>query len=138
MISLETLNQSEKIRLSKQTIEKMKLLEEQFGLPIFQDFLSEDEKKALGDSYDYFIFEESEIVLAQDEKKYSFQQKVYISFYSENRDYLTGDQLDVITLLHNANYKFTGSDVNHLKLDNQDRFIDLVVFSFSRIIRSGC
>ncbi|MBO0459828.1 hypothetical protein JZO77_24165 [Enterococcus hulanensis] len=132
------MNQSEKIRLSKQTIEKMKLLEEQFGLPIFQDFLSEDEKKALGDSYDYFIFEESEIVLAQDEKKYSFQQKVYISFYSENRDYLTGDQLDVITLLHNANYKFTGSDVNHLKLDNQDRFIDLVVFSFSRIIRSGC
>ena len=138
MISLEALNQNEKKRLSKQTIEKMKLLEEQFGLPIFQDFLSEDEKKALGDSYDYFIFEESEIVLAQDEKKYSFQQKVYISFYSENRDYLTGDQLDVITLLHNANYKFTGSDVNHLKLDNQDRFIDLVVFSFSRIIRSGC
>lgn len=138
MISLETLNQSEKKRLSKQTMEKMKSLEEHFKLPIFQDFLSEDEKKALGDSYDYFIFEESEIVLAQDEKKYSFQQKVYVSFYSENRDYLTGDQLDVITLLHNANYKFTGSDVNHLKLDNQDRYIDLVVFSFSRIIRSGC
>lgn len=138
MISLETLNQSEKKRLSKQTIEKMESLEEHFKLPIFQDFLSEDEKKALGDSYDYFIFEESEIVLAQDEKKYSFQQKVYVSFYSENREYLTGDQLDVITLLHNANYKFTGSDVNHLKLDNQDRYIDLVVFSFSRIIRSGC
>lgn len=138
MISLETLNQSEKKRLSKQTIEKMESLEEYFKLPIFQDFLSEDEKKALGDSYDYFIFEESEIVLAQDEKKYSFQQKVYVSFYSENREYLTGDQLDVITLLHNANYKFTGSDVNHLKLDNQDRYIDLVVFSFSRIIRSGC
>ncbi|MBO0450756.1 hypothetical protein JZO85_00650 [Enterococcus sp. MJM16] len=116
----------------------MKSLEDYFSLPVFQDFLSEDEKKALGDSYDYFIFEESEIVMATDEKKYSFQQKVYVSFYSENRDYLTGDQLDVITLLHNANYKFTGSDVNHLKLDNQDRYIDLVVFSFSRIIRSGC
>lgn len=138
MILLEVMNESEKKRLSKQSVDKMKLLEEYFGLPIFQDFLSEDEKKALGDSYDYFIFEESEIVLAQDEKKYSFQQKVYISFYSENREYLTGDQLDVITLLHNANYKFTGSDVNHLKLDNQDRYIDLVVFSFSRIIRSGC
>ena len=138
MISLEALNQNEKKRLSAQSIEKMKSLEDYFSLPVFQDFLSEDEKKALGDSYDYFIFEESEIVLATDEKKYSFQQKVYVSFYSENRDYLTGDQLDVITLLHNANYKFTGSDVNHLKLDNQDRYIDLVVFSFSRIIRSGC
>jgi len=132
------LNQNEKKRLSAQSIEKMKLLEDYFELPVFQDFLSEDEKKNLGDSYDYFIFEESEMVLAADEKKYSFQQKVYISFYSENRNYLTGDQLDVITLLHNSNYKFTGSDVNHLRLDNQDRFIDLVVFSFSRIIRSGC
>lgn len=138
MISLEALNQNEKKRLSAQSIEKMKLLEDYFELPVFQDFLSEDEKKNLGDSYDYFIFEESEMVLAADEKKYSFQQKVYISFYSENRNYLTGDQLDVITLLHNSNYKFTGSDVNHLRLDNQDRFIDLVVFSFSRIIRSGC
>ena len=138
MISLEVLNQNEKKRLSAQSIEKMKSLEDHFSLPVFQDFLSEDEKKALGDSYDYFIFEESEIVLAPDNMKYSFQQRVYISFYSENRDYLTGDQLDVISLLHNNNYMFTGSDVNHLKLDNQDRYIDLVVFSFSRIIRSGC
>lgn len=137
MISLETLNEGEKNRLSKQTIEKMKLLEEYFSLPTFQDFLSEDEKKELKDSYNYFIFEEDEITIV-DKDKYTLGQNVYVTFYSENREYLTGDQLDVIELLHNNLFRFTGTDVNHLKLDNQDRYIDQVVFSFVRILRSGC
>ena len=137
MISLETLNEGEKNRLSKQTIEKMKLLEEYFSLPTFQDFLSEDEKKELKDSYNYFIFEEDEITIV-DKDKYTLGQNVYVTFYSENREYLTGDQLDVIELLHNNLFRFSGTDVNHLKLDNQDRYIDQVVFSFVRILRSGC
>lgn len=137
MISLETMNEGEKKRLSKQTIEKMKLLEEHFSIPTFQDFLSEDEKKELKDSYNYFIFEEDEITIV-DKDKYTLGQNVYVTFYSENRDYLTGDQLDVIGLLHSNLFRFSGTDVNHLKLDNQDRYIDQVVFSFVRILRSGC
>lgn len=137
MISLEPLNETEKKRLSNQTIEKMKQLENYFSIPTFQDFLSEDEKKKLKDSYNYFIFEEDEITIV-DRDKYTLGQNVYITFYSENRSYLTGDQLDVITLLHNNLFRFNGTDVNHLKLDNQDRYIDQVVFSFVRIIRSGC
>ncbi len=137
MISLETMSEGEKKRLSKQTIEKMKLLEDYFSIPTFQDFLSEDEKKELKDSYNYFIFEEDEITIV-DKDKYTLGQNVYVTFYSENREYLTGDQLDVIELLHNNLFRFTGTDVNHLKLDNQDRYIDQVVFSFVRILRSGC
>lgn len=137
MISLEMMNEGEKKRLSKQTIEKMKLLEDYFSIPTFQDFLSEDEKKELKDSYNYFIFEEDEITIV-DKDKYTLGQNVYVTFYSENRDYLTGDQLDVIELLHNNLFRFIGTDVNHLKLDNQDRYIDQVVFSFVRILRSGC
>lgn len=137
MISLETMSEGEKKRLSKQTIEKMKLLEDYFSIPTFQDFLSEDEKKELKDSYNYFIFEEDEITIV-DKDKYTLGQNVYVTFYSENREYLTGDQLDVIELLHNNLFRFTGTDVNHLKLDNQDRYIDQIVFSFVRILRSGC
>ncbi len=137
MISLETMSEGEKKRLSKQTIEKMKLLEDYFSIPTFQDFLSEDEKKELKDSYNYFIFEEDEITIV-DKDKYTLGQNVYVTFYSENRDYLTGDQLDVIGLLHSNLFRFSGTDVNHLKLDNQDRYIDQVVFSFVRILRSGC
>jgi hypothetical protein len=131
------LNDPEKKRLKNQTIEKMSVLSEYFKLPTYQDFLSEDEKSDLGDSYDYFIFEEDEITIV-DKDKYTMGQNVYITFYSENRDYLTGDQLDVIALMHNNLFRFNGTDVNHLKLDNQDRYIDQVVFSFVRILRSGC
>lgn len=130
-------NDKEKERLKNQTIEKMKLLESHFSIPTFQDFLSEDEKKELKDDYNYFIFEEDEITIV-DKDKYTLGQNVYITFYSENRSYLTGDQIDIITLLHNNLFRFNGTDVNHLKLDNQDRYIDQIVFSFVRILRSGC
>ncbi|MGX7199222.1 hypothetical protein ACWOEH_05015 [Enterococcus nangangensis] len=104
-----------------------------------QDFLSNDEKKSLGDNYNYFIVEEDGFNSTIDEKgKYSFTQNVYITFYSENRENLTGDQLDVLSLLHSSVFRFRGTEVNHLKLENQDRFIDQVIFSFTRIIRGGC
>ncbi|WP_170999897.1 hypothetical protein [Enterococcus nangangensis] len=134
-----TLNDKEKTRLSNQTIENIKKLKEAFNLPVVQDFLSNDEKKSLGDNYNYFIVEEDGFNSTIDEKgKYSFTQNVYITFYSENRENLTGDQLDVLSLLHSSVFRFRGTEVNHLKLENQDRFIDQVIFSFTRIIRGGC
>lgn len=134
-----TLNEKEKTRLSNQTIENIKKLKEAFNLPVVQDFLSNDEKKALGDNYNYFIVEEDGFNSTIDEKgKYSFNQNVYITFYSKNRENLTGDQLDVLSLLHSSIFRFRGTEVNHLKLENQDRFIDQVIFSFTRIIRGGC
>lgn len=136
---MSTLNEAEKKRLSSQIVEVKKKLEDYFGMIVVQDFLSKDEKKELGDKYEYFIIEEDGFATPTDEKgKYSVSQDVYVTFYSEGRESLTGDQLDVLSLLHSPTFKFNGTEVNHLKLDNQDRFIDQVIFSFKRIIRSGC
>lgn len=133
------MNEQEKKRLTNQTISIKKKLEEHFKLKVVQDFLSKDEKDELGDSYNYFIIEEDGFDAPMSENgKYSVSQNVYVTFYSEGRESLTGDQLDVLTLLHSSSFKFNGTEVNHLKLDNQDRFIDQVIFSFKRIIRSGC
>lgn len=133
------MNEQEKKRLTNQTISIKKKLEEHFELKVVQDFLSKDEKDELGDSYNYFIIEEDGFDAPMSENgKYSVSQNVYVTFYSEGRESLTGDQLDVLTLLHSSAFKFNGTEVNHLKLDNQDRFIDQVIFSFKRIIRSGC
>ncbi|MDT2743945.1 hypothetical protein [Enterococcus asini] len=133
------MNEQEKKRLTNQTISIKKKLEEHFELKVVQDFLSKDEKDELGDSYNYFIIEEDGFDAPMSENgKYSVSQNVYVTFYSEGRESLTGDQLDVLTLLHSSSFKFNGTEVNHLKLDNQDRFIDQVIFSFKRIIRSGC
>lgn len=133
------MNEQEKKRLTNQTLLIKKKLEEHFQLNVVQDFLSKDEKDELGDSYNYFIIEEDGFDAPMSENgKYSVSQNVYVTFYSEGRESLTGDQLDVLTLLHSSSFKFNGTEVNHLKLDNQDRFIDQVIFSFKRIIRSGC
>ena len=133
------MNEQEKKCLTNQTISIKKKLEEHFELKVVQDFLSKDEKDELGDSYNYFIIEEDGFDAPMSENgKYSVSQNVYVTFYSEGRESLTGDQLDVLTLLHSSSFKFNGTEVNHLKLDNQDRFIDQVIFSFKRIIRSGC
>lgn len=133
------MNEQEKKRLTSQTISIKKKLEEHFNLPVVQDFLSKDEKEEMGNSYNYFIIEEDGFDQPMSENgKYSVSQNVYVTFYSEGRESLTGDQLDVLTLLHSSTFKFNGTEVNHLKLDNQDRFIDQVIFSFKRIIRSGC
>lgn len=133
------MNEQEKKRLTTQTITIKKKLEDHFKLKVVQDFLSKDEKDELGDSYNYFIIEEDGFDTPTGENgKYSVSQSVYVTFYSEGRESLTGDQLDVLTLLHSPTFKFNGTEVNHLKLDNQDRFIDQVIFSFKRIIRSGC
>ncbi|WP_270790091.1 hypothetical protein [Enterococcus diestrammenae] len=133
------MNEQEKKRLTNQTLLIKKKLEEHFQLKVVQDFLSKDEKDELGDSYNYFIIEEDGFDAPMSENgKYSISQNVYVTFYSEGRESLTGDQLDVLTLLHSSSFKFNGTEVNHLKLDNQDRFIDQVIFSFKRIIRSGC
>lgn len=133
------MNEQEKKRLTNQTLLIKKKLEEHFQLKVVQDFLSKDEKDELGDSYNYFIIEEDGFDAPMSENgKYSVSQNVYVTFYSEGRESLAGDQLDVLTLLHSSSFKFNGTEVNHLKLDNQDRFIDQVIFSFKRIIRSGC
>lgn len=133
------MNEQEKKRLTNQTISIKKKLEEHFNLPVVQDFLSKDEKEEMGDGYNYFIIEEDGFDQPTGENgKYSVSQNVYVTFYSEGRESLTGDQLDVLTLLHSSTFKFNGTEVNHLKLDNQDRFIDQVIFSFKRILRSGC
>ncbi len=133
------MNEQEKKRLTNQTIAIKKKLEDHFKLKVVQDFLSKDEKDELGDSYNYFIIEEDGFDAPMgDNGKYSVSQSVYVTFYSEGRESLTGDQLDVLSLLHSSTFKFNGTEVNHLKLDNQDRFIDQVIFSFKRIIRSGC
>ncbi|BDP83415.1 hypothetical protein EfmAA610_06250 [Enterococcus faecium] len=49
------------------------------------------------------------------EPKYSVGQNLYLTFYSENREDLTGDSLDIISLIQNRSIRFQRMDPNHLK-----------------------
>ncbi|BDP85279.1 hypothetical protein EfmAA610_24890 [Enterococcus faecium] len=84
-----------------------------------------------------FILETGEIEMIT-EPKYSVGQNLYLTFYSENREDLTGDSLDIISLIQNRSIRFQRMDPNHLKLENQDRYIDQLVFTFRRLLKSDC
>ncbi len=85
-------NSKEKERLNKQISAIKTSLEEHFKLKLFQDSVGEDE---LPDDFNYFILETGEIEMIT-EPKYSVGQNLYLTFYSENREDLTGDSLDII------------------------------------------
>ncbi|HGF7734882.1 TPA: hypothetical protein QFP72_002126 [Enterococcus faecium] len=127
-------NSKEKERLNKQISAIKTSLEEHFKLKLFQDSVGEDE---LPDDFNYFILETGEIEMIT-EPKYSVGQTLYLTFYSENREDLTGDSLDIISLIQNRSIRFQRMDSNHLKLENQDRYIDQLVFTFRRLLKSDC
>ncbi|MFS0952460.1 hypothetical protein ACFC3A_12650 [Enterococcus thailandicus] len=127
-------NEKEKQRLAVQIKKIKESLEGNFNLPLFQDAVAEDE---LPENFNYFILETGEIEVIN-EPKYSVNQAIYITFYSENREDLTGDALDIISLIQTSNMRFRRTDLNHLKLENQDRYIDQLSFTFARILKSGC
>lgn len=127
-------NEKEKQRLAVQIKKIKESLEGNFNLPLFQDAVAEDE---LPENFNYFILETGEIEVIN-EPKYSVNQTIYITFYSENREDLTGDALDIISLIQTSNMRFRRTDLNHLKLENQDRYIDQLSFTFARILKSGC
>lgn len=127
-------NEKEKQRLAVQIKNIKESLEDNFNLPLFQDAVAEDE---LPENFNYFILETGEIEVIN-EPKYSVNQAIYITFYSENREDLTGDALDIISLIQTSNMRFRRTDLNHLKLENQDRYIDQLSFTFARILKSGC
>lgn len=127
-------NEKEKQRLAVQIKKIKESLEDNFNLPLFQDAVAEDE---LPENFNYFILETGEIEVVN-EPKYSVNQAIYITFYSENREDLTGDALDIISLIQTSNMRFRRTDLNHLKLENQDRYIDQLSFTFARILKSGC
>ena len=113
-------NSKEKERLNKQISAIKTSLEEHFGLKLFQDSVGEDE---LPDDFNYFFLETGEIEMITE---------------PENREDLTGDSLDIISLIQNRSIRFQRMDPNHLKLENQDRYIDQLVFTFRRLLKSDC
>jgi hypothetical protein len=127
-------NSKYKGKLNEQLLSIKKALEEHFGIKLFQDSVGEDE---LPKDFNYFILETGEIELVS-EPKYSLGQNIYLTFYSENREDLTGDVLDIISLIQTNIVRFQRMDPNHLKLENQDRYIDQLVFTFRRLLKSDC
>jgi hypothetical protein len=110
-----------------------------FELPVFEDEVAEDEDERLLDSsaYNYLVFETSDFKKGNDIK--FITQDVYVSYYSENRDDVDEQTIDIISLIDSVKgISFSRSVKERLRVKETDRFIDRVTIMFIRKIPIEC
>jgi hypothetical protein len=110
-----------------------------FQLPVFEDEVAEDEDERLlnSNAYNYFVFETSDFKKTNDIKFVT--QDIYVSYYSENRDDLDEQTIDIISLIDSVKgVSFSRSVKERLRVKETDRFIDRVTIMFTRKIPIEC
>ncbi|GIN71249.1 hypothetical protein J14TS2_17240 [Bacillus sp. J14TS2] len=111
---------------------------ETFDLPVYEDEIAEDEdERLLEEGYNCFIFETGEFQRTNDFKKVA--QNIRIYYYSENRDDVDEQTIDIIsTCLKAPGVDFTSTNKERLQMKDTDRYIDRVVLQFRRVIPIEC
>jgi hypothetical protein len=110
-----------------------------FELPVFEDEVAEDEDERLLDSnaYNCLVFETSDFKKTNDIK--IITQDIYVSYYSENRDDVDEQTIDIISLIDSVKgISFSRSVRERLRVKETDRYIDRVTIMFIRKIPIEC
>lgn len=132
------MNQKTKKLMRKQKSNIYDGIVETFKLPVYEDEIAEDEdERLLEEGYNCFILETGEFQPTNDFKKVS--QNIRIYYYSENRDDVDEQTIDIIsTCIRAPGVTFTNSNKERLQMKDTDRFIDRVVLQFRRVIPIEC
>ena len=122
--------------MSKQIDEMQKALDT-FDIPIFEDEIAEDEEEKLyRNGYHCFVYETLNISNNNDLK--SLTQTVAIYYYSENRDDLDEQAVDIILSLRNVTgFSLNSTMKQRLQKKETDQFVDRVIFEYNRKIVTG-
>lgn len=110
-----------------------------FNLPVFEDDLAEDEEKEfLEKGYNFFVYETGDMVKNGDLK--TIGQDVAIFFFSENRDDLDQQTIEIIQALSNIKLlSLVRTQKRRLKRKDTDSYVDQIALLYSRkIIIPGC
>jgi hypothetical protein len=110
-------------------------LKTQFSLPVFEDEIAEDEDEKLIDSHSYncIVYETGDMVPGESGR--SLSQEIIVCYYSENRDDVDEQTVDIISLISSVKaVTFNRTVKERLKVKETDRFIDRVNIVFKRMI----
>jgi hypothetical protein len=111
-------------------------LKNQFGLPVFEDEIAEDEEETLSE-YNCFVFETGEFRTTNDIRKVT--QDIYVYYYSENRDDVDEQTIDIISVVSSIKgMSFVNSIKERLQEKDTDRYVDRVTLVFRRVIPIEC
>jgi hypothetical protein len=107
-----------------------------FGLPVFEDEIAEDEETNLA-TYNCFVFETGEFRTTNDIRKVA--QDIYVYYYSENRDDVDEQTIDIISVVSSIKgVNFVNTIKERLQEKDTDRYVDRVTLVFRRVIPIEC
>lgn len=125
------------VKLNELLVTKLMTFDGRNDYPVFGNSISKDEQQQIG--MNYMIYSTGDFTKAPDQDDdYTFNQAVYVTYVSENRGFLDGDILDIMSLIKSANHKVTNVTKENRQLENQDRYIDIAIFECSRLVKVGC
>jgi len=105
--------------------------------PVFGGAVSKSEQQKIG--MNYMMYTTGDFTKAPDQQDdYSYNQAVYVTYISENRDFLDGDIIDIMKLIKSANHNVIDVTKENRQLESQDRYIDITIFECSRLVKVGC
>lgn len=125
------------VKLNELLVTKLMTFDSRTDYPVFGNSISKKEQQEVG--MNYMIYSTGDFNKAPDQNDdYTYNQTVYVTYVSENREFLDGDILDIMSLIKSANHKVVSATKENRQLENQDRYIDITIFECSRLVKVGC
>lgn len=125
---------SKTIEVMNQQIDELIKQLKTFNLPVFEDDLAEDEEKQfLEKGYNFFVYETGDMVKNEDLK--TVGQDVAVFFFSENRDDLDQQTIEIIQALSSIKlFSLVRTQKRRLKRKDTDSYVDQIALLYSRKI----
>lgn len=133
------MNERTKRLMSEQKSTIFNNLKTQFNLEVFEDEIAEDEEEKLlkSDTYNCFIITTGNF--SPTESGRTVSQDIVIEYYSENRDDVDERTIDVISIVSAVKgVSFRNTRKQRLQVKDTDRYIDLVILTFRRMMPIEC
>lgn len=107
-----------------------------FGVPVYEDEISQDEEKKLHDDYHCFVYFTDAMSINNDMKTIS--QAVQVHYYSEDREDLDERTVEIINALKSVKkMPFVRTRKDRLQKKDTEQYVDRVILTFARVIPYG-
>ncbi len=110
-------------------------LKDNFGLPVFQDDVAEDEKP---DKLNLFLIIYGDVYAT--ESNGSLYQDVYVTYLAEGKDSVEEDTLDIISTVTGIKgvFNFVRTEKDRVQKLDTNEHVDRVMLNFRRVIKYVC
>ncbi|TGB04692.1 hypothetical protein [Halobacillus salinus] len=129
-----SMNEKAKQLISFQNQKLLTNLDETFGLPIYQDTVSQDERP---ETLNLFLLVFGDFTAGENPS--TLNQEIYVTYLAEGSDTVETDSLDVISAVSKVKaIQFLRTEKDQVQKLDTDEYVDRVNFIFRRTVKYEC